>query len=73
MMDLTPRQVAATDQEIAGFTHALDDIARVWRGHMTDEPRAVRLGTYAYELRQALTPELAYMMIAVAAERIARE
>lgn len=72
-MDLTPAQVAKTDQEIAGFTHALDDAIRVWVEHHPDEPRAVRLGTYAFQLREALTPDLAAMMLAVAVERLARE
>jgi hypothetical protein len=73
LMDLTPYQVAKTDQEIAGFTHALDDAMRIWVEHHPDQPRAVRLGTYAHQLRQALTPDLAYMMLAVAIERLARE
>lgn len=72
-MDLTPREVAATDQEIAGFTHAIDDAMRIWVEHHPDQPRAVRLGTFAHQLRQALTPDLAYMMLAVAIERLARE
>lgn len=72
-MDLTPAQVAKTDQEIAGFTHALDDAIRVWVEHHPDEPRAVRLGTYAFQLRQALTPDLAFMMLAVAIEKLAHE
>lgn len=72
-MDLTPYQVAKTDQEIAGFTHAIDDTIRVWAEHQPEEPRAVRLGTFAYRLRQALTPDLAFMMLAVAIERLTHE
>ena len=71
-MDLTPREVAATDQEIAGFTHAIDDAMRIWVEHHPGEPRAVRLGTFAHQLRAALTPDLAYMMLAVAIEKLAR-
>ena len=72
-MDLTPREVAATDQEIAGFTHAIDETIRVWAEHHPGEPRAVRLGTFAHQLRAALTPDLAYMMLAVAIERLTHE
>ena len=46
---------------------------RIWVEHHPDQPRAVRLGTFAHQLRQALTPDLAYMMLAVAIERLARE
>lgn len=72
-MDLTPAQVAKTDQEIAGFTHAIDDTIRVWAEHHPGEPRAVRLGTFAYQLRAALTPDLAFMMLAIAIEKLAHE
>lgn len=72
-MDLTPAQVAKTDQEIAGFTHAIDDAMRVWAEHHPGEPRAVRLGTFAYQLREALTPDLAFMMLAIAIEKLAHE
>ena len=69
-MDLTPREVAATDQEIAGFTHTLTRMTADWPAHHPDEPRAVRLGTYGHRL-SGLTHQQVCFMLAVAVERLA--
>lgn len=69
-MDLTPREVAATDQEIAGFSHVLTLIVADWPAHHPDEPRAVRLGTYGHRL-SGLAHQQACFMLAVAVERLA--
>lgn len=68
MMELTPREVAATDQELAGFTESLTMLVDRWPQHLPDEPRAIRVATYARHL-STMTPWQVANLLALAIER----
>jgi hypothetical protein len=53
-MDLTPAQVARTDQELAGFENAVHVLCDHWQTAIPDEPRAVRIGCLVHELAGAV-------------------
>lgn len=68
-MDLTPAQVARTDQELAGFENAVHVLCDHWQTAIPDEPRAVRIGCLIHEL-SAMPAEHLAGLVAVAVERL---
>jgi hypothetical protein len=68
-MDLTPAQVARTDQELAGFENAVHVLCDHWQTAIPDEPRAVRIGCLVHELA-AMPAEHLAGLVAVAVERL---
>jgi len=71
MAELTPAQVARSDQELAMLDRVLASLIRQWPTFHAEDPRAKRIGNFMHDVRVQSDASGVAGLLGVAVERLA--
>jgi hypothetical protein len=73
MSDLTPAEVAKSDQELAMLDRILNSLIAQWGDFHVDKARAIRIGCCMRDVNMQTDQSGALGLLAVAIDRLARK
>jgi hypothetical protein len=73
MSDLTPAEVAKSDQELAMLDRILTSLVKQWDGFRADKTRAIRIGCCMHDVSRQTDQSGVLALLAVAVDRLARK